>query len=64
MLIRFAELINILFVLGSWPEVENQMIFALSAHPRKVGSRPEVENQIIFDSSVPFTQLGSYQTSL
>ena len=29
---------------GSGPEVENQMIFASSVHPRTVGSRPEVEN--------------------
>ncbi|WPC07680.1 hypothetical protein [Globicatella sp. PHS-GS-PNBC-21-1553] len=36
---------------GSGREVENQLIFASSAHPRTVGSRPEVENQLIFASS-------------
>jgi len=40
------------------------MIFISSAHPRKVGSGLELANQMIFASSVPFAQLGGYQTSL
>ena len=44
-------LIMLLLSFGSGQEVENQMIIALSVHPRKVGSRPEVENRMIFDSS-------------
>ena len=30
---------------GSGQEVENQMIFTSSVHPRPVGSGPEVENE-------------------